>query len=168
MNGVGATAVNGNFSVHYNNIQTGVYDGLLNFSSGIFPNKLHEVAPQLTRVDFGAQFVGALTVNKDIWDSFPDDVKTAFREAGEVYRLKVSGALQGFAKAAEAKMLEQGATQSRLSPEERMRWAQALPDLAADWATRAESRGFPAREILKAWMTKQAENGVDLLREWGT
>lgn len=167
LNGVGATAVNGNFSVHYNNIQTGVYDGLLNFSSGIFPNKLHEVAPLLTRVDFGAQFVGALTVNKDTWESFPEDVRMAFMEAGEVYRLKVSEALQGFAKMAEGKMIEQGATQSRLTPEERTRWALALPDLTADWVDRAESRGLPAREILDAWMAKQAENGVELVREWG-
>lgn len=167
LNGVGATAVDGNFSVHYNNIQTGVYDGLLNFSSGIFPNKLHEVAPHLTRVDFGAQFVGALTINKDTWDSFPEDVQTAFLEAGEVYRLKVSEALQGFAKVAEGKMVEQGATESRLTPEERTRWALALPDLTADWVDRAESRGLPAQEILDAWMTKQAENGVDLVREWG-
>ena len=167
LNGVGATAVNGNFSVHYNNIQTGVYDGLLNFSSGIFPNKLHEVAPQLTRVDFGAQFVGALTINKDTWESFPEEVRTAFLEAGEVYRLKVSEALQGFAKMAESKMIEQGATESRLTPEERARWAQALPDLTTDWVDRAESRGLPAQEILDAWMAKQAENGVELAREWG-
>ena len=167
LNGVGATAVAGNFSVHYNNIQTGVYDGLLNFSSGIFPNKLHEVAPQLTRVDFGAQFVGALTINKDTWDSFPDEVKTAFKEAGEVYRLEVSKALQGFAKVAEGKMKEQGATESRLSAEERKRWALALPDLAADWAERAEAKGLPGKEILNAWMEKQSKYGVELVRNWG-
>lgn len=167
LNGVGATAVNGNFSVHYNNIQTGVYDGLLNFSSGIFPNKLHEVAPQLTRVDFGAQFVGGLTVNKDTWDSFPEEVQTAFLEAGEVYRVSVSDALQSFAAMAEGQMVEQGATQSSLSAEERARWAQSLPDLAADWVERAEGRDLPAQEILDAWMAKQAENGVDLVRVWG-
>lgn len=167
LNGVGATAVAGNFSVHYNNIQTGVYDGLLNFSSGIFPNKLHEVAPQLTRIDFGAQFVGALTVNSDTWQSFPDEVKTAFREAGEVYRLRVAEALRDFAEVAETTMKEQGATESRLSPAERRRWALALPDLAADWVKRAEARGLPARQILAAWMAKQAENGVELLRDWG-
>lgn len=167
LNGVGATAVDGNFSVHYNNIQTGVYDGLLNFSSGIFPNKLHEVAPQLTRVDFGAQFVGGLTVNKDAWDSFPPEVQTAFREAGEAYRVKVSQALQQFAAIAEGKMVEEGATQSQLSPEERARWAQALPDLTRDWVERAEARGLPAEEILGAWMAKQAENGVEMVRSWG-
>ena len=167
LNGVGATAVAGNFSVHYNNIQTGVYDGLLNFSSGIFPNKLHEVAPRLTRVDFGAQFVGALTVNSDTWRSFPDEVKTAFREAGEVYRLQVAKALRDFAEVAEATMKEQGATESRLSRAERRRWALALPDLAADWVKRAEARGLPARQILAAWLAKQAENGVELLRDWG-
>ncbi|MDA4848446.1 C4-dicarboxylate TRAP transporter substrate-binding protein [Hoeflea poritis] len=167
LNGVGATAVDGNFSVHYNNIQTGVYDGLLNFSSGIFPNKLHEVAPMLTRVDFGAQFVGALTINKDTWDSFPEEVQTAFLEAGEIYRLKVSEALQGFARMAEGKMVEQGAMQSRLPEEERTRWAQALPDLAADWVVRAEAKGLPAQEILDAWIAKQADNGVALVRTWG-
>lgn len=166
LNGVGATAVAGNFSVHYNNIKTGVYDGLLNFSSGIFPNKLHEVAPQLTRVDFGAQFVGGLTVNSDTWEAFPEDVKTAFLEAGEVYRVEVSRALQSFAEVAEKKMIEQGASQTRLAADERTRWASALPNLAADWADRAESRGLPGKDILKAWMDKQRENNVDLVRNW--
>ncbi|MBL4786327.1 MAG: C4-dicarboxylate TRAP transporter substrate-binding protein [Cohaesibacteraceae bacterium] len=166
LNGVGATAVAGNFSVHYNNIKTGVYDGLLNFSSGIFPNKLHEVAPHLTRVDFGAQFVGGLTVNSDTWASFPPEVQTAFREAGEVYRIKVASALQGFAKMAEGKMVEQGATESHLTKEERTRWATALPNLAADWADRAEARGLPGHEILKAWMAKQRNAGIDLVRNW--
>lgn len=166
LNGVGATAVAGNFSVHYNNIKTGVYDGLLNFSSGIFPNKLHEVAPQLTRVDFGAQFVGGLTVNSDTWESFPEDVQIAFLEAGEVYRIEVSKALQAFAKVAEEKMLEQGASQTRLSNEERTRWATALPNLAGDWAERAEAKGLPGNEILKAWMDKQRENQVYLVRNW--
>ena len=166
LNGVGATAVAGNFSVHYNNIKTGVYDGLLNFSSGIYPNKLHEVSPYLTRVDFGAQFVGALTINSDTWDSFPDEVKTAFVEAGEVYRFEVSNALQSFAGIAEKKMIEQGATQTRLSPEERARWANALPNLAQEWAQRAESKGLPGNEILSAWMAKQHENGIERIRNW--
>ncbi len=167
LNGVGATAVAGNFSVHYNNIKTGVYDGLLNFSSGIFPNRLHEVAPQLTRVDFGAQFVGALTVNADTWDSFPDDVKSAFLEAGEVYRLQVAKALQNFAAMAETKMAEEGATQTRLPATERERWATAMPDLAAGWVARAEAKGLPAQEILDAWQEKQRSNGVELIRTWG-
>ena len=167
LNGVGATAVAGNFSVHYNNIKTGVYDGLLNFSSGIFPNRLHEVAPYLTRVDFGAQFVGALTVNADTWNGFPDDVRTAFLEAGEVYRVEVAKALQGFAAMAEQKMVEEGATQTRMSSEQRERWATAMPDLAADWVARAEARGLPGQDILDAWKEKQRSNGVTLVRSWG-
>ena len=167
LNGVGAIAVAGDFSVHYNNIQTGVYDGLLNFSSGLFPNRLHEVAPHLTRVDFGAQFVGGLTINADTWDSFPDDVKAAFLEAGEVYRVEVARALQNFATVAEAQMVEQGAVEHRLSPEERLRWAQALPDFAADWVARAEARGLPGQETLDAWIEKQQSNGVELIRDWG-
>ena len=167
LNGVGATAVAGDFSVHYNNIKTGVYVGLLNFSSGIFPNRLHEVAPYLTRVDFGAQFVGALTVNADTWNGFPDDVKAAFLEAGEVYRVEVAKALQGFAAMAEQKMVEEGATQTRLPAEERERWAMGMPDLAADWVARAEARGLPGQDVLDAWMEMQRSNGVELIRTWG-
>ncbi len=166
LNGVGATAVYGNFSVHYNNIKTGVYDGLLNFSSGIFPNKLHEVAPYLTRVDFGAQFVGGLTVNLDTWNEFPPEVKTAYREAGEIYRLKVSNALQRFAKVAEKKMIAQGAKISRLPSSERTKWARMLPNLAKEWAARAEAKGMPGNKILKAWMDKLRQSNVQLARNW--
>lgn len=166
LNGVGATPVAGDFSVHYNNIRTGVYDGLLNFSSGLFPNKLHEVAPYLTRVDFGAQFVGALTVNSDTWNSFPEDLRTAFTEAGEVYRSSVANGLQSFAAVAEQRMVEEGAQMTRLSTDERSRWALTLPNFAAEWAARAEGRGLPGNRILSAWMTKLRENDVDLVRNW--
>lgn len=166
LTGVGAVAVYGNFSVHYTNIKTGVYDGLLNFSSGIFPNKLHEVAPYLIRVDFGAQFVGGLTVNRDVWNKFPAEVRKAFLEAGEVYRVKVAKALETFAKIAEKKMVAQGAKISRLSPAERARWAAALPNIAAAWAKRAEAKGLPGDKILSAWMEKLRKNGVKPGRDW--
>lgn len=166
LTGVGAVAVYGNFSVHYTNIKTGVYDGLLNFSSGIFPNKLHEVAPYLTRVDFGAQFVGGLTVNRDTWKAFPAPVRKAFTEAGEVYRVKVATALMAFAGVAEKKMVAQGAKISRLPASERARWATTMPNIADAWAKRAEAKKLPGREVLSAWMNKLRKNGVKLARDW--
>ena len=63
-------------------------------------------------------------------------------------------------------MVEQGATITRFTSKERAQWARALPNLAADWATRTEARGLPGNKILSAWMTKLRENNVDLVRNW--
>ena len=68
-NGIGAVAVQGDFATHYNNVKTGVYDGLIAFTTGVYPIKIHEVAPYMTKVDLGAMSIGAITINKKLFDS---------------------------------------------------------------------------------------------------
>jgi len=163
---VGAVAVQGNFAVHYNNLKTGVYDGLVNFSTGAFPNKLHEVAPYATKVNFGAQLVGGISANKDWWDGLPDEVQHALLQAGELYRVKLSEMLQGFAQKAEAMMAKQGATFSELPADERKEWAQSLPNIARQWVERTEGEGLPADKVLETYMDKLRAAGVELPRQW--
>ena len=79
---IGIVPVQGNFAVHFNNLKTGVYDGLIAFTTGYYPNKLHEIARYATKVNFGAMPGGGVTVNKSVWGKLPDAVRQAMREAG--------------------------------------------------------------------------------------
>ena len=58
----------GDFATHYNNVKTGVYDGLIAFTTGMYPNKLHQVAPNATRIDLGSMMIGCGSINKVFFD----------------------------------------------------------------------------------------------------
>ena len=62
--GTGAVAVAGSLNSYYEDIKSGVSDGALVFATGAWGAKLHEVAPYITKVNFGAMFAGGLAMNK--------------------------------------------------------------------------------------------------------
>ena len=80
---LGAVPVDGALPTYYNQIQTGVADGVVVIITGAFPNKHYEVAPYVTLVGLGAHMTGGLGVNKDIWESLSDDVRQVLSELGE-------------------------------------------------------------------------------------
>ena len=59
----GAVGVSGNLTTYYNEIKTGVYDGVIVFASAALPGKLYEVAPYITKIGFGAQYAGGIAAN---------------------------------------------------------------------------------------------------------
>ena len=72
LSGTGAVGVAGNLTTYYNELKTGVYDGVIVFASAALPSKLFEVAPYITKVGLGAQFAGSLCANADWYASLPD------------------------------------------------------------------------------------------------
>ena len=57
--GTGAVAVAGTLNSYYEDIKSGVSDGALVFATGAWGAKLHEVAPYVTKVNFGAHVLPA-------------------------------------------------------------------------------------------------------------
>jgi TRAP-type C4-dicarboxylate transport system substrate-binding protein len=164
--GIGAVPVQGDFATHYNNVKTGVYDGLIAFTTGMYPAKLHQVAPFATRIDLGSMMIGALSVNKAFYDRLPPYMQQILRDVGREYTARIAGLLTKLATGFEQKMQAEGAKFSRLPPEERRKWANTMPNIAADWVKRNEARGVPARKVLTAYMKKLRENKVELVRDW--
>ena len=164
--GIGAVPVQGDFSTHYNNIKTGVYDGLIIISTGAYPTKLHQVAPYFTRVGVGANLIGALSINKKLYDSMPPEVQKVLRDVGEEYTKRLSVLIMNLAGQFEKKMEEEGAKFSSLSEAERKRWATTLPNIAKQWAARTEQAGSAGNKMLSVYMGKLRAANVRLLREW--
>ncbi len=81
LKGTGAVGVSGNLTTYYNELKTGVYDGVIVFASAALPGKLYEVAPHITKIGFGAQYAGGLAANKDWFDAQPKVVKDALKAA---------------------------------------------------------------------------------------
>jgi TRAP-type C4-dicarboxylate transport system substrate-binding protein len=166
IDGIGGVPVQGDFATHFNNVKTGVYDGLIAFSTGFYPNKIHQVAPYATRIDLGSMVIGCVSINKAFFDKLPPEVQKIFKDVGKDYTMRVSGLLNNLAKDFETKMAAEGAKFSRLSPEERKKWATTMPNIGKNWVERTEARGLPARKVFAAYMQKLRDNNVPLVREW--
>lgn len=165
-NGIGMVPVQGDFSTHYNNLSSGVYDSLLAFVSGSFPIKVYEVAPHMTKIDAGATSIGAITINKSTFDAMPPEVQKVLRDVGVEYSKRVAETLTGLVATFEQKMKDQGATISSLPAAERAKWAATMPNIAQDWVKRNESRGLPAGQVLKTYLAKVRAAGQKPLRDW--
>lgn len=164
--GTGAIAVSSNLTAYYNSIKTGVYDGAIVFATAAAPSKLVEVAPNITRINFGSAYAGGITVNKDTWNKLPAEVKTALRRGVQAYSdgfyaeqaKRIDGSYK-MMKAAGAKIFD-------LPAAERARWASMLPNVAKDWAAKQDEAGRPGRQVLSAFMQALRDKGENPPRAW--
>ena len=165
-NGIGMVPVQGDFSTHYNNLKTGVYDSLLAFVTGTYPIKVHEVAPYMNKLDSGATSIGAVTINKTTFDAMPPEVQKVLRDVGDEYSERVAGTLVKLIATFEANMVKEGATITPLPQAERMKWVSTMPNIAQDWVKRNEERRLPAGAVLKEYLAKLRAAGEKPLRDW--
>jgi TRAP-type C4-dicarboxylate transport system substrate-binding protein len=137
MEGLGATFVNAGIPNFYNLLQTGVGDGVVLIPSGAVPIKLHEVAPHVTYANLGAVVFGAFAANKKRWESLPQEVRDTMLPIARGYAADQhrhrAAAREGGPRAHE----EGGAQISTLPADERLRWADAMPNLAKNWVDAA-------------------------------
>ena len=166
LKGTGGVPVASNLNEYYNGIQTGVFRGALTFMTAASAIKLHEVAPYLTMVNFGAQFAGGISINKDVFDAFPPEMQKIFIEVGKEYTAKLADAQAARAESAIQAMKEGGATVVYLSEAEQKRWAQKLPNIPMEWAASMEERGQPGKAMLKGYLDGLRKRNVALVRDW--
>lgn len=164
--GTGAVAVAGNLNTFYNDIKTGVYEGTLTFMTAAAASKLHEVAPKICMVNFGAQYAGGVAINKDIYDAMPPEVQKVLKEVGLDYTAKFAQAQTSLAAGAVKMMEKNGATVVHLSQAERKRWAAMLPNVPMGWATAMEKKGLPGKQMLQGFLDELRAAGVELARDW--
>lgn len=161
---LGAVPVNGALPTYYNQIKTGVADGMVVIITGAFPNKHHEVAPYVTLVGIGAQVTGGLGINKDSWESLSDDVRKVLSELGEEYTIAHAKEVMKRYEIFLGKLEGAGAKISTLPEAEVKKWKAGLPNLAGDWAKANEDKGAPA--AMKAYMNMLREEGIQPKIEW--
>jgi TRAP-type C4-dicarboxylate transport system substrate-binding protein len=164
--GTGAVPVAGSLNTYYEDIKSGVSDGAVVFVTGAGAAKLHEVAPFITKVNFGAQFAGGVAINKSRFDRLPPEVQKALREAGDAWAAAYAAAQSAAMDSALKRMVDAGAKVGELSDAERKRWADALGPVARTWAADSQSKGMPANEVLNAYMAALARAGTKLPRDW--
>ena len=166
LNGTGAVGVAGNLTTYYNDIQTGVFEGVIVFPTAAAPARLQEVAPYVTVTNFGAQYAGGLVANRSWFQDQPEEVQAALRAGAAAYTQAYLEEQTARVEAAMAAIAPDAERVHVLSDEERARWAAALPDIAGAWAADADGRGLPGTAALEAYVSFLQAAGADLPRDW--
>ena len=165
--GLGGTFVNSGIPQMYNALQTGVGEGVVLIPSGAVPIKLHEVAPFVTYVNFGAVPFGGFAANKAKWDSLPAEVRDVIGPLARQYSAENVKIVKQRESAGLETMKAAGAKISTLPDDERKRWAAAMPNLAQRWVAEQEKKGVKdAKDIVRMYMDAMVKGGAKPLRDW--
>jgi len=166
LTGLDAVAVNSGISDWYNNLATGLVDGIIAWIEGSVAYRLYEVAPYMVDVRLGAVPTKAITVNQKTWDELPEEVREILIAAAEDYRDELARETDRRAAASRQRYLEEGGEIVVLDDEQRRAWAMALPNIANEWADDMEERGLPGKAILRDYMDAMREANQPIMRHW--
>lgn len=166
LKGTGAVGVSGNLTTYYNEIKTGVYDGVIVFASAAVPGKLYEVAPYITKVGFGAQYAGGLAANKDWYDGLDPIVQKALKDGATADRIAYHKDLDATVTKFLAIMQENGATVTEVDQAFREQWANGMDNVAKVWADRLDADGVAGTAVLKTYMDTMRAAGATPVRNW--
>ncbi len=166
LKGTGAVGVSGNLTTYYNEIKTGVYDGVIVFASAALPGKLHEVAPYITKVGFGAQYAGGIAANKDWFEGLDPAVQQALRDAAAADRVAYHADLDASVAKFLGIMQSQGATVTEVDDAFRKQWADGMDNVAKLWVEKLEAAGVDGNAVLADYMDTMRAAGATPVRDW--
>ncbi len=164
--GLDATPVNSGISDWYNNLATGLVDGVIGWAEGSIAYRLYEVAPYLVDVRLGAVSSKVINVNDRTWARLPEEVRTVLKETAADYRDELAREADRRSAKSRIEFEEHGGTIVPMSDEQRKTWADGLPNIASEWADEMESRGFPGYAILHDYMEIMRANDQPIVRHW--
>lgn len=161
-----AAGVRGGLTNFYNMVQTGLVDCAMLWPEAAKTFKIAEVAPYMLRADLGAVNTKTVTVNADYWEKLPDEVKDVLKAVAIDYRDHVAGIAMDRAAASRDAYVAAGGTIAELSDEDRAAWANAMPNVAQEWASTLNGKGEAGSEMLAAYIGKLADAGYTGMRDW--
>lgn len=164
---LGAAGVQTNLADAYNSLSTGIYEGGIFWAEAAGNFKLCEPAPYMLDADLGAVQSHNISVNLDIWDSLPDEVKKALKAATPAHRdAATKYVVDGAAKGIERCKKEFGTVVTKLSAADRTKWAMAIDNAAKGWAEDLEKQGIPGKAVLSAYMDAMRAANQPIERHW--
>ncbi len=139
----------------YENIETGVVDGLIAPTDTLKGFRLAEVTQYITKTPFMYNILFMKVMNWKTWNSLPTSVQEIFDEVNENYvieygKLRTDHTLIGEQFGVE----EHGMEVIELDPDEYQRWVEASMPVVNDWIEATDDLGLPGQEI------------VDMVREF--
>jgi C4-dicarboxylate-binding protein DctP len=161
-----AAGVRGGLTDFYNMLQTGLVDQAILWPEAAKTFKIAEVAPYMLKADLGAVNTKTITVNKDYWDGLPDEVKGVLTDVALAYRDHVANIAMDRAAASREAYVAAGGTIVEMTAADRATWADAIPDIATEWAQGLDSKGEAGTDMLNAYLGKLEAAGYTGVRDW--
>ncbi|MGY9013905.1 MAG: TRAP transporter substrate-binding protein DctP, partial [Rhodospirillales bacterium] len=159
LKGTGAVPVQGGLGGAYNNLQTGVAEGILMHYQGIKGFKLFEPAPYIAKIDFGALPINMLTMNTKKFNSLPKEIQKIMKDVGVIYEKRVNKANADKDKTVVKLMQKAGAKILPISEEVKQEWARALTKVPNNAADEGDKLGLPMRKALKMYINILKKDG---------
>jgi len=167
LEGSGAARVTSGLSDWYNNMATGLLDGIIVWPEAVLAYRLFEVAPYMVDMKFGGATSKAVVVNKKRWDRLPQEVKTVLQEVSIDYRDELARVTDEISAHAREEFVKNGGTIIEVTDEQRQEWASKLDDLGGLWLSLMDKKGLPGEQILADYMKTMRDNQQPVMREWG-
>lgn len=164
--GTGAVVVNASIPKAAIDIRNGVYEGYYLPLSVAFPFKVHQSAPIITKVGFGAVYTGALSANRTTWMKLPADMRSIIMKAAAGYGKRYTADARKKSRLFTKLMVKGGAKTARMTALDKVKWARALPNVAKEWAQARDKEGLPGTELLKTYMDAARDNDGIFIRDW--
>ncbi len=157
---LGATSVQSVYPEVYTSIDTGVLNGYCMPACVVTGFKIYEVAKHFTKVDFGGNIAGYLTINLNTWKRLPKEVQDILIEVGSEWSWDVYKRVLVDTDKAFKVMKNAGVEIYNLPQEEKLRWAKTLNDarVAAKAIADCKSHGYPADEIANFYVKTLIED----------
>ncbi len=162
----GVAGVRGGLTDFYNMLQTGLVDHAMLWPEAAKTFKIAEVAPFMLKADIGAVNSKTVTVNADYWKKLPAEVQEVFTEVSVAWRDHVASVAMDRAAASREAYLAAGGTIVEVDAADRLGWANAMPNIAAEWAKNLDENGEPGTDMLNAYMAKLKDAGFTPIRDW--
>lgn len=151
----------------YENLDRGVIDVVTTSKELLHQLNLHEIADYVLETNIVTPMVMSLWFNQDTWEALTEEQRELFIEAGKEAEEAYLDLLEDRRQQVEEEFENAGVETYRLTEEEMAEWANQMPDIPAEWASRLEARGLPAWEVVDTYIELSEREGWEFPREWG-
>ncbi len=167
---VGATPVVMSIPDRVTGLQTGTIDGSILGLTVTFPFKLYEFAKHTTRIELlGAKYGAAHVIRLSLFNELPKDIQQIILDVSKEAQVQYTEGQVTLRAKFEGIMGGAGVTFYDFPESERVKWANMLPDLPAEWIKEGEAMGKPAAgDIMRRFLELSKAEGHQFPREWVT
>ena len=139
----------------YENIETGVVDGLIAPTDTLQGFRLAEVTKYITKTPFIYNILFMKVMNWDTWNALPPSVQQIFDEVNEKYVIEYGKLRTDYTLIGQQFGVEEfGMEVIELAPDEYQRWVELSMPVVDQWIEATDGLGLPGQEI------------VDMVREF--
>ncbi|RAH97791.1 C4-dicarboxylate ABC transporter substrate-binding protein [Acuticoccus sediminis] len=148
--GAGAAAVNMNWGDVLPALSTGAIDAVVTSADLGFASGIYEYLPNFTEINWAVP-LSTIAINKDVWDSLPEEIQAEVMDAGAETTKRTFDRLTTQVADNYAGMRQAGVTVAEDAPEDVMAaLREAAQPVLDDWRTRAGDNAKALDEYLAA------------------